>query len=111
MFTDSTTVEIGDSSNTLPSATDSILPWWQHIRPLIPSRLRADFNSSALCIFRAIWRKTNKHIFKDKSSTSTTKEVAEMLKNNLKGWKTADLHGIARVIILYHNCNRVRRVD
>jgi hypothetical protein len=37
--------------------------------------------------------------------------VAEMLKNNLKGWKTADLHGIARVIILYHNCNRVRRVD
>jgi hypothetical protein len=57
------------------------------------------FNGTALCIFRAIWRKTNKHIFKDKSSTSTTEEVAETLKNNLKEWKTADLRGIATVII------------
>jgi hypothetical protein len=41
------------------------------LQPLIPSRTRASF--------RAIWLDTNKHIFKDKSST--TEEVVETLKN------------------------------
>jgi hypothetical protein len=44
---------------------------------------------------------TNKHIFKNKSST--TEEVVQTLKNSLKEWKIVKLRGIARVIILYHN--------
>jgi hypothetical protein len=41
------------------------------LQTLIPSRTRASF--------RAIWLDTNRHIFKDKSST--TEEVVETLKN------------------------------